>query len=534
MPLHRREHPSSDNTQNGAEPLREQPDRVIPHTDAASAADGAAESGATQHGSASPNTTQGATDAPGGESGVPGTAGAARGPDSAPLGGPDAPAAPQSNSDDSSADFNLLDQLLDLVLVRPDGETQGTDVQTSTLPGSAGDAGAIVITVNYMFMDGGNIANPGRSGSLVVTLPNNATNREPRIILQFILLATRMAYLALVSNALKPKTGVSLDKFNTFALKELGAGSDQVCSICFDQYDPLAVPEIIADLERPTKKRKVSPPPELGAAAAVAATTATASEPQPAQPDAEPETKYLCDHDEEFDHCAMEMPCGHVFGRSCLAHWLKESTSCPLCRLSVADADAPLPRVVPVTYIRFGGTDRPAGDASTEERDAAPSDEPSTNPSLLHRATLLIFNSANRTAPEAPPPPLPERQNADATPRNPSSSPVIDSILNYFQRARARRQRQGGDSPLFASGVSSRRTANGVETVTSDGNPLSDAFEHLTSLTGDFGAGFNSRAEVSTQREQSDQAAGDQTANDQTAQTDQSNEQSNGTEQSNE
>ncbi|CCH40777.1 DNA repair protein [Wickerhamomyces ciferrii] len=42
------------------------------------------------------------------------------------------------------------------------------------------------------------------------------------------------------------------------------------------------------------------------------------------------------DHNEESDqHIPVQMPCGHIFGRSCLIEWLKEHVSCPFCRREV-------------------------------------------------------------------------------------------------------------------------------------------------------------------------------------------------------
>lgn len=366
-------------------------------------------------------------------------------------------------------DGGVFDLLLDLVL--------GNDAQAA--PGD----GAIVITVNYMFMNGGN-TNPGRTGLLVVTLPNNATNREPRIISQFIQLATRMAYTALVHNGPKPKPGITLEKFNSFRTLR---NTDAVCAICFEPYERAHVGRV-SDIQRVLKRRKLSPDvgaslttdpaTEGSASAASTLNTGNASGSSSGSssgntdentsantPDEETKT-YLCEHDEEFTHEPLEMPCGHVFGKSCLAHWLKESTSCPLCRRSVAE---PVPETEDrVRYIRFsgGGHTQPAS-----EQPAVPEQREHVNPGLLQRATLLIFNRDL-------PPPLAPRETAG--PRNASLSPVIDSILNYFQRNRARRM------GVFASGVSSRRTADGVETATSEDAPLGDSFENLTSLTGDF------------------------------------------------
>lgn len=36
--------------------------------------------------------------------------------------------------------------------------------------------------------------------------------------------------------------------------------------------------------------------------------------------------------DKDNDHYALQMPCGHIFGRGCLLTWLDTSPTCPLCR----------------------------------------------------------------------------------------------------------------------------------------------------------------------------------------------------------
>ena len=58
---------------------------------------------------------------------------------------------------------------------------------------------AIIITVNYVFSDENRPAVPNRSGSLIMSLPNNASNREPSVIQEFIRLATQMAYSSIVT-----------------------------------------------------------------------------------------------------------------------------------------------------------------------------------------------------------------------------------------------------------------------------------------------------------------------------------------------
>ncbi|KAH3667924.1 hypothetical protein WICMUC_005137 [Wickerhamomyces mucosus] len=38
-------------------------------------------------------------------------------------------------------------------------------------------------------------------------------------------------------------------------------------------------------------------------------------------------------------HIPVQMPCGHIFGKSCLVEWLKSNVSCPLCRREVEDSN---------------------------------------------------------------------------------------------------------------------------------------------------------------------------------------------------
>lgn len=405
------------------------------------------------------------------------------------------------------------------------------DIPPATATSETGDggdnAGAIVITVNYMFMEGTDQANPGRTGSLVVTLPNNATNREPRIILQFISLATRMAYSALVTNAPKVHRGVTLDKFQSFAVKNATDLADTVCSICFEQYDMKEEVAPIPDISLETvasKKRKLGIDshcvsasssterlPEAARAVSAnadsatipaadstpsatnsgpSADTETSSSAAPASNDSEePPQKYLCEHDEEYGHLPLQMPCGHIFGQSCLCHWLKENITCPLCRVSVGDESRQRHQFGPISYIRFGGlNDLGDGSATTANADGGDATPDDSGPGFFDRAALALFNSLLTLSREAPPLPLvpdrTERRN-----RNSSVAPVIDNILSYFGRARRQREADNsGATSLFASGVASRRTENGVQTVASD-QPFSfENFHDFTSLTGHHGS----------------------------------------------
>lgn len=438
--------------------------------------------------------------------------------------GPEQPDLDASRSRPTAADFSFFDRLLDTALGRntenPETNTENpTETPNDDMNGSAtasaatnDGAGAIIITVNYMFMDGTDNGGPGRSGSLVVTLPNNATNREPNTIHLFISLATGMAYSALVSNAHKNR-GVSLKKFQSFPVKPLEDISEQTCSICFEQYENPVKPECL-EHECVTKKRKTGEREETPSATA--------------DNEREEERRTLENCQIDWKHVPVQLPCGHVFGQACLAHWLKDNHSCPLCRVSLADEqeqegsnEENQNRFPPVSYFRFGNFDAQNDNHNDDHRDADPgapegpraeagtegsgnpeaentngsagdnadgnsgnSGNPANSgsgnsdsgnsgrrlPGLLHRATSVIFNPHHhRRSP--PPPPFDAQPRQSDRRRNSPVSPMINQILGLFGRSRRHRDRAGSrdsGSSLFASGVSSRRTADGVETTTNE------------------------------------------------------------------
>lgn len=439
----------------------------------------------------------------------------------------------QSDIAEHNTSQSLFDQLLDSVMDIPhsrDANTasDGSEYRPSTSSetdlgpasitsaGSAADSSsAIVITVNYMFMDVANDPNPGRTGSLVVTLPNNAANREPRIILQFISLATRMAYSALV-NSPKRKPGISVEKFESFSRLNPEDASSETCSICYEPYENLGDAVV-------TKRRKLSPE--------VHTPTETTSSERSEEPEINPEIvsgaertsqhehehkPFLCDHREEYDHSALELPCSHVFGRSCIAHWLKENANCPLCRLSVGDVESNTATThAPISYIRFGGLD---DDASSNNAETGPDSDgistervqntlgsESRRPGFLRRATLVIFNAAGR-ADNPPAPTDAENAQRDTASRTNNSRirPMTRNFQNFLRRSRRLRESDlTGASSLFTSGVASRRTPNGVRTHASDSSSLGDFFDSLRFLYADSRADREDRDETREEHEAS-------------------------------
>ena len=47
------------------------------------------------------------------------------------------------------------------------------------------------------------------------------------------------------------------------------------------------------------------------------------------------------DYSKDHIHCATELECGHVFGRSCIVKWDDAHSSCPMCRQPFAIPEIP-------------------------------------------------------------------------------------------------------------------------------------------------------------------------------------------------
>ncbi|CAN3478783.1 hypothetical protein DICA0_E11562 [Diutina catenulata] len=299
----------------------------------------------------------------------------------------------------------------------------------SSEPGGAADddVQAIVITVNYVFSDQNNPSNPNQSGSLIMSLPNNSNNREPRAIHEFIRLATQMAYSSIV-NGLHTRQGITVDKFLSFPEVSRLSEEDKKCYICFEEMETAKPKREVEEGDRPVKKRRLynassettSTDSLASRAASEAATEATEGSETTA---ASVEAKLLCNHAADFGHTAIELPCHHVFGQSCLAEWLKEHATCPLCREKL------------------------------EER------APSHNPGFQFLSIPPDFNlggEGNREAPRAPSPPSETPAPTTSTAR------VLRSLWPFGSAGRSPLTQQ---SVVFPAGVASRRTAGGVETT---------------------------------------------------------------------
>lgn len=342
---------------------------------------------------------------------------------------------------------------------------------------------AIIITVNYVFSDENRPAVPNRSGSLIMSLPNNASNREPSVIQEFIRLATQMAYSSIVTG-LNRERGTTIEKFKSFDNVKLhDLGENQICSICYEKFEAEEEDETVSH----KKRRLVDETSQTTSSSSNARNTregeSEEEQPSPSNPS---QPVYLSEYVGEFNHSAVKMPCSHIFGKGCLCEWLKLHTTCPLCRFSVLEETTPETdtndRTNNVSFftIPADGNTNPLGNVTVQNNfsNAPSNDQPpprvhyfgfspipspgSTTPSLNSRSNPIetplrrIFRSTRaRREREA-------RQNQES-----NDFPHIDPFaFDYLRNRLATSDRQ--PEPLFPFGMSSRRTANGVETTLTD------------------------------------------------------------------
>lgn len=374
------------------------------------------------------------------------------------------------------------------------------NVNTNNLASENG--GAIIITVNYVFSDENNPLNPNRSGSLVMTLPNNASNRDPRTIQEFIRLATHMAY-STIFNGLKKGKGLTLEKFNSFNAKTVDdiPPESRQCPICFDKYEFLRENETDVDDKekeshtRASKRRKLN-------------SEGNAQDTSHHHPSSLNNTgpKYLSDYDGTFNHSPIEMPCGHVFGKSCLSEWLKEHKTCPLCRSAVesertessegsANRNNEGSHFLLLSGLLNGDNEsnsvrfinRPTqlsnfinsfsrGDQNSNPRQIVHSGNTLTSDISTSQLGSNQVDDQNNSQREEE---TRDHFNEESRHRNGqggASTHVLSHLLSYLRRS----QTQQEPEILFPTGLASSRTQNGVETR------LTDTFQSNESILDDM------------------------------------------------
>lgn len=358
----------------------------------------------------------------------------------------------------------------------------GRDLRDNLLPGSnlEGSGGAIIITVNYVFADDNNAENRNRLGALFMTLPNFPSARDPRVIHEFVRLATQMAYSTLINGVTK-EHGITTETFDSFKIKSCEEVSDTcTCPICFEKYEDSQgkkkLFEQSDDVELFSKKRRrlnrgdslVYSESDRDSAFEVSSAESTDNNLSSNRP------KLLSEVPPLEEHYPVEMPCGHVFGASCLFEWLKSHSTCPLCRNRVHSA-AGLPegsanntnnsmnnnnfRVISRANLADMLNNMSANGNNSNER------------STFTRIFRPDNNSEERTLGEEGAfsrmmsnifPTLESASGRNRERNNDTNSQSENSFSNLLSYLRTSMRRN--DDTLFPSGLFSRRTTDGVDT----------------------------------------------------------------------
>ncbi|KAK6201189.1 uncharacterized protein RJT21DRAFT_120242 [Scheffersomyces amazonensis] len=472
--------------------------------------------------------------------------------------------------------LNLFDRFMDNLLDRShrNSTTRSTTATDTPYPGAnptntssttntsntspeSDDSRSIVITVNYVFSDENNPRFPNRAGSLILSLPNNSSNRDPRAIQEFIRLATQMAYSSII-NGLHKEKGITVDKFNSFPTvidfsngnDETNRKHDQTCSICFEDFDNInkELSKIEDDEVVDVKKRKLHDGTDNstatdsrsnsrnGNSSQVPSRPQTPVPEQESHPSQSSQPQYLCDYVGQFDHSAIKMPCGHIFGKECLSEWLKGHTTCPLCRSSVADeqqqqdsfgnnftvfniplnrddeetgtpaatatatstststttssstvplapSSASIPAPIPEPTPTASATS-PGATASGDRFHyfgISNSDTDSTNRQREGRPSIFERARQTRSHRRSPSRSSPSTSASQSTSSGSSLGQPLANLLRCLRRPRSNNS-QTVPEPLFPTGIASRRTANGIETFPSDSSEDIADFLNLTSM----------------------------------------------------
>ena len=173
--------------------------------------------------------------------------------------------------------------------------------------------------------------------------------------------------------------------------------------------------------------------------------------------------------EEDERETPLEMPCGHVFGSTCLKAWLYQSPTCPLCRVEVEsytdepqqpeipplDGQIPFLQVHPVVEQPQQPEDMQVDPPATATTESTDPPQPQMPPPQFPRfAFQFIWTAGPTTAPPqttttapAPPP-----QTTTPAPSNPNiSRPASSHAIRHHPYARA-----VTPSPLSAPSITDR------------------------------------------------------------------------------
>ncbi|GMF00115.1 unnamed protein product [[Candida] boidinii] len=206
------------------------------------------------------------------------------------------------------------------------------------------------------------------SGSLILHVPNIDDSDDDSLQV-LVRLATTIA-LRTIATSVKKISGVNDDHFARLKTKNANelSESDRYCPICYDPYQEIDKLEVKQDDEDEevedvddededkddidsnkrkklnTKDEEISDNPESKETSPrkrrkINSDSRYKTSENGSTRDTIKDNNFNKNDKSEYTHVPVLMPCGHVFGRSCLREWLKTNNSCPLCRLSI-----PIPR----------------------------------------------------------------------------------------------------------------------------------------------------------------------------------------------
>lgn len=353
----------------------------------------------------------------------------------------------------------------------------------------------MLVSVSYVYSgDGnprslsGNSVQPrdDRSGSILLNVPNIPSNRTETQLNALIEFAASIALSAIHAN-IRRNHGIKKETFEKFPIKAKKDVEDKTCPICFDDYNDdeedlkakdNAIDRLDGDdddddsvLNAQGKRRRTEdediPARKVRKTATVSqptrtmggssTTTTAGSTPQSSQ------------SQEEYEHIPVVLPCKHTFGRNCLYEWLKSNSTCPLCRQVVSPeagtATSPPEQInIPNITSLLNPTSRDNPMVIVLDR--------ATN-TLTTRSGSTSTNGINSNTPEANAASslVSGLTEASGIPLSGASPPRLrDPLSSSILRG----LNQPAFSGLFASGVASRRTRSGVETVSLDNNNRED------------------------------------------------------------
>lgn len=270
-------------------------------------------------------------------------------------------ATPASGAGESQASSTQSDHIASTT----GGEQAERSAPSATSGAHSETSRNIILTVNYIYgqtpvnnhqgasgSEGANDVNGGSqsgiTGSLILHVPSiNESNDDNLQVL--VRLATIIA-LRTISTSIKKASGVPDKVFKAFKVCKLDelAKEDRKCPICYDAYiDPIEEKkkaESVSNSKENSKGHDKEDTVNLNGKRARKSEENSPNKRRKTNSEVNGSSSYTPvakgkeDADskekekEEYVHVPVKMPCGHVFGRTCLHEWLKTNNSCPLCR----------------------------------------------------------------------------------------------------------------------------------------------------------------------------------------------------------